>query len=703
MKSKYLRVLCSLCAAVLMIAALSVGALAGKSIEEQMAANSAAWIIAHNAGDQATCDALHAANVALAAQAAGESGSASYNSEKGTWDITTDNGSTIRSGETTKNGKTETISYSTTTASGSVSTVSDRSYTDSSIASYKHNGGTNSGLVTSYNNAADYVSENMDYGVDKEKTTASSEVAVAKAVLGLTDQQAAALEADLLASKQAYASAYADYTAAINSGNTAAAEAAKGRMDAAHAAAQATRSAYNYSGDSNGYSDGGYFKAGGYPAPDDDDFFTTSITPSYTITASATEGGTISPSGDIKVNKGESKTFTLTANTGYFLQDVIVDGVSVGAKTSYTFSNVQGPHTISAKYIKRQYTISASAGTGGSISPSGNRTVNYNSNATFYITPNVHNEVASVIVDGVDVGAVRRYTFSNVTAEHTISATFEKTAFEVTASCGQGGRISPSGTLMINKGRSMTYWFTPNIGYRISDVLVDNVSVGTPSSYTLQNVAAEHTVYVSFERITCTISAAAGQGGSISPSGSSIVYYGESMTYHITPAAGFEIENVVVDGQSMGPITSYTFQNVTSAHSISATFQPAGRVKLGTPVLSGTANGGTIRSGYGFGLCVPVTTQNVSDVQVTLTYDFGSGSETVNLESSDGSYVLPVATASPTGARVVYIPVGTQDGSYTLTVTVTAKKLSGAVVSDSTEATIRVLGSMYEDDFTGDS
>ena len=69
MKTKYIRAISSICAAVILIAALSVSAFAATSIEEEMAANSAAWWVAYNAGDTATCEALHAANVALAAQA----------------------------------------------------------------------------------------------------------------------------------------------------------------------------------------------------------------------------------------------------------------------------------------------------------------------------------------------------------------------------------------------------------------------------------------------------------------------------------------------------------------------------------------------------------------------------------------------------------------------------------------------------------
>lgn len=70
----------------------------------------------------------------------------------------------------------------------------------------------------------------------------------------------------------------------------------------------------------------------------------------YTITASADEGGSISPSGSVRVSRGSSKTFTMKADEGYEIDDVLVDGESVGAVDSYTFKNVKEAHTISVSF-----------------------------------------------------------------------------------------------------------------------------------------------------------------------------------------------------------------------------------------------------------------------------------------------------------------------------------------------------------------
>jgi PKD repeat protein len=69
------------------------------------------------------------------------------------------------------------------------------------------------------------------------------------------------------------------------------------------------------------------------------------------ITASAGPGGTISPSGTVSVPAGTNRTFIITSDTGYKILDVKVDGMSVGAVTNHTFTNVQSNHTIAATFI----------------------------------------------------------------------------------------------------------------------------------------------------------------------------------------------------------------------------------------------------------------------------------------------------------------------------------------------------------------
>ncbi len=139
----------------------------------------------------------------------------------------------------------------------------------------------------------------------------------------------------------------------------------------------------------------------------------------WTISATVGNHGSIDPSGDVEVAVGTDQSFTITPDSGYQVADVLVDGVSVGAVTEYTFVNVTADHTIHAIFVW----IIWADGNYCSIDPSGDVEVMPGADQTFTITPDEGYHVADVLVDGVSVGAVTRYTFVNVTADHTIHAT----------------------------------------------------------------------------------------------------------------------------------------------------------------------------------------------------------------------------------------------------------------------------------------
>ena len=110
-----------------------------------------------------------------------------------------------------------------------------------------------------------------------------------------------------------------------------------------------------------------------------------------TISVACGANGTISPSGEIKVPVGESKTFAIEPNTAYRISEVLVDGASVGAVSSYTFENVTENHTIAVSFVEvpiYNYQISMSTSSPSSsvtfsgaslpLGPTGRKTWTYN-------------------------------------------------------------------------------------------------------------------------------------------------------------------------------------------------------------------------------------------------------------------------------------------------------------------------------------
>jgi hypothetical protein len=220
--------------------------------------------------------------------------------------------------------------------------------------------------------------------------------------------------------------------------------------------------------------------------------------PTFSIVASAGSNGSISPNGTSTVTQGNNLSYFISATSGYMIADVLVDGISVGATSSYTFTNVQAAHTISATFIPSSYNIIASAGANGTISPNGTTTVSTGTNKTFTITPNANYQISNVVVDGSPVGATSSYTFTNVQAAHTISATFTPITFTITSSYGPNGFISPSGINTVNAGSNNFYVIIATSTYHVADVLVDGASVGATTTYMFNNVQANHTISATF-------------------------------------------------------------------------------------------------------------------------------------------------------------------------------------------------------------
>lgn len=324
----------------------------------------------------------------------------------------------------------------------------------------------------------------------------------------------------------------------------------------------------------------------------------------FTITSSAGTGGSIAPLGAVSVVSGSNQTFNITPDSGYEIDDVLVDSVSVGAVSSYTFNNVLSDHTISASFSETVFpppTANPPAGTYSStqnvtLSASGSDSIHYTTDGTdpTCSTGNIFSSPIEVSLN-LTIKAIACYgeNSSSVAAfDYVIEGGGGPTFYTITATAGTGGSIAPSGDVSVEEGNGQTFSISSSPGYEIDDVLVDSVSVGAVSTYTFNSVSSDHTISASFKTVSqggggvdpgpvfkyYTITATAGTGGAISPSGSVSVTSGSSQTFNITADTDYEIEDVLVDGSSVGAVSTYSFNYIYSDHTISASFKSTGQV-----------------------------------------------------------------------------------------------------------------------------
>ncbi len=202
-------------------------------------------------------------------------------------------------------------------------------------------------------------------------------------------------------------------------------------------------------------------------------------------------------------------TATLAAGESYSVASPVIAGYTADQATVAGTMPAQDV-VVTVRYTANPvntYTITATAGNGGTINPLGTVTVNEGGDQAFTITADAGYRIASVLVDGADAISElvnNVYTFVNVTANHTIAVTFapvSSTTYTIIATAGANGTITPNGVITVNEGATQTFRITPNNGYRIATVMVDDVNViddVVDFEYTFYNVTADHRINVTF-------------------------------------------------------------------------------------------------------------------------------------------------------------------------------------------------------------
>ena len=201
----------------------------------------------------------------------------------------------------------------------------------------------------------------------------------------------------------------------------------------------------------------------------------------YTVTPSAGANGSITANSVQTVNRGGSVQFTATPNTNYTVDQWLLEGVSQPAQaglTGYTLSNVTANHTVQVTFMLASgpYTVTPSAGAGGSISPTTAQTVSRGASVTFNAAPSPGYRVSQWLVNGVavQVGGATYTGLSNilgpVTANTTVQVTFinalgahywQSSALTVSANATVGKRtgvVHASWPLYFYKGTDNNIW-----------------------------------------------------------------------------------------------------------------------------------------------------------------------------------------------------------------------------------------------------
>ena len=298
----------------------------------------------------------------------------------------------------------------------------------------------------------------------------------------------------------------------------------------------------------------------------------------YTINVSSNNNNWGSVSGGGTVNEGANVTVVATAKTNYRFVNWTESGNPVSTDASYTFSATKN-RTLVANFEvipPTQYTINVSPNNTNWGSVSGGGTVNEGANVTVVATAKTNYRFVNWTEGGNPVSTDASYTFS-ATKNRTLVANFEviaPTTYALSVSSGTGSGNYEAGEV-VNiaanappTGQQFKNWTSSNGG---------TFGNANASSTTFTMPSNTVTITANYEDIPVTIYtivSSAGSGGTISPSGTVTVTQGESETFTWTPADGYEVEAVEVNGSIISTTeNSYTFSNVQANGTISVSFR----------------------------------------------------------------------------------------------------------------------------------
>jgi hypothetical protein len=296
-----------------------------------------------------------------------------------------------------------------------------------------------------------------------------------------------------------------------------------------------------------------------------------SFLPTYTVTFSAGTGGTITGTTPQTVVSGGSTTpVTAVPTTGYHLVNWTGTGGFTSTANPLTVTNVTANQTITANFAIDTFTVTPSAGTGGTISPNTPQTVNYNTTTSFTVTPSTGNQITSVTGCGGSLSG-NTYTTGAITGDCTVSASFSPT-YTVTFSAGSGGTLTGTTPQTVVSGGSTTpVTAVPTTGYHLVNWTGPGGFTSTADPLTVTNVTANQTITANFAINTYAVTPSAGTGGTISPATPQTVNYNATTSFTVTPSTGYQTASVTGCGGSLSGNT-YTTGAITGNCTVSASF-----------------------------------------------------------------------------------------------------------------------------------
>lgn len=282
---------------------------------------------------------------------------------------------------------------------------------------------------------------------------------------------------------------------------------------------------------------------------------------------------------------GDSVELEFVANEGCEITKVLLNNVDITdliVDNKYIVSNITNDLNIVTTFSLIKYNISIET-LRNDVTTNETLIVEHGSDKKYTFPQYKGFYLESVIIDDktlshdeVENVELYGYIFYNVVSNHVIYAEYSRFTYIISASSSENGEVSPTGDTGVLFNNHINYVFTPNTGYKIKDVKVDNVSVGPVKEYYFKNVDSAHSIYVEFEIIKFLINLnVQGNGSLLTDNKVGYVEYGGNIAFTVNIEDGWYLYRIVINDKKvkLNENNQLILENIYEDQNISVVFK----------------------------------------------------------------------------------------------------------------------------------
>ncbi len=266
----------------------------------------------------------------------------------------------------------------------------------------------------------------------------------------------------------------------------------------------------------------------------------------------------------------DSGVITFTALPGTYQYTLTKDNLN-DLSDSFTIPESVDQYLLELEMMYQRFDVLLGVSPEGAGTVSGEGEYYYGQTATITAEPVEGYHFLNWMEDGNVITTDSTYEFE-VFEEHQMVANFELNTYTLSASAGNNGTIHPSGEIEVNHGDDFSFSIHPSWGYQVDDVTVDSESVGPVSSYEFENIDSDGSIHAEFKLKVYDIVITSEGNGSIDPDGTITVEHGTSLTFTLTPEPDHHVEDLLIDGESVGAVEEYEVTNIMDPFTVHAIF-----------------------------------------------------------------------------------------------------------------------------------